>query len=526
MKTNASPTVDHQPGGQKVHRSPAAFRFILGILLLFLAATTVAGQSVYVIPIQGDIEPSTAVFVRRQATEAINAGAGYIIFDIDTFGGRVDSALRISSFIGSIKNATTVAYVRSGPDSMGVSWSAGALIAMSCSRLYMAPGTSIGAAAPVVPGADGQMEGAGEKSVSAVRSQMAALAEKNGYPPAIALAMVDADVQLYEAYLDGELQLMILADLEVAEKTMPDRIQRGKEVSAKGKLLSLTAGEAERYGLSSGSAPDLEAVMASLGAQGPAIELVPSLTDSVVVFVTSGAIQSILILIGLVAIFIEINSPGFGIPGTVALIAFLTLFGTNALMGTVGSLELILFILGIGLLSVEIFILPGFGVAGISGIVLIAGSLVFSMQDFVVPTLDWEWDLLGRNVLTVSVGIMSAIAAIGVLALAGPRIRLFDAITLKTTISDTAGGQTTATGGQRSTSDGQIMGTKETLVPEHHLVGRIGLAITTLRPSGRARIEGKVYSVETEGTFVEEGAALTVTAVHGSRIVVTPVSAS
>ncbi len=528
MKTNALSSVDRLDSGQNGHRSPAVFRFmrvVLGLLLVLFATTAVAAQSVYVIPIQGDIEPSTAVFVRRQATEALNAGAEYIIFDIDTFGGRVDSALRISSFIGSIKNATTVAYVRSGPDSMGVSWSAGALIAMSCSRLYMAPGTSIGAAAPVVPGADGQMEGAGEKSVSAVRSQMAALAEKNGYPPAIALAMVDADVQLYEAYIDGELQLMILADLEVAEKATPDKVRRGKEVSAKGKLLSLTAGEAERYGLSSGSTPDLDAVLAALGAQGPAVELTPSLTDSFVVFVTSGAIQSILILIGLVAIFIEINSPGFGIPGTVALIAFLVLFGTNSLMGTVGSLELILFILGIGLLSVEIFILPGFGVAGITGIVLIAGSLVFSMQDFVLPTLDWEWDLLGRNVLTVSVGIMSAIAAIGVLALAGPRIRLFDALTLKTTISDTAGGIVAPTppaapairGQDVAQPAGQGLDHSTTPVPGHPLVGRSGLAITTLRPSGRATIEG---------TFVDAGAVLTVTAVHGSRIVVTPVPAS
>jgi membrane-bound serine protease (ClpP class) len=510
---------------------------MMTFLLLILGLATAAAQSVYVIPIQGDIEPSTAVFVRRQATEAINAGAEFIIFDIDTFGGRVDSALRISSFIGSIKKARTVAFVRSGPDSLGVSWSAGALIAMSCSSLYMAPGTSIGAAAPVVAGPDGQMTGAGEKSVSAVRSQMAALAEKNGYPPAIALAMVDADVQLYEAYIAGELQLMILADLEVAEKLTPEKVQRGKEVSGKGKLLSLTAGEAERYGLSSGSAPDLEAVIADLGAKGPAIELAPSLTDSAIVFITSGAIQSLLILIGLVAIFIEINSPGFGIPGSVALIAFLTLFGTNALMGTVGSLELILFIIGIGLLTVEIFVLPGFGVAGISGIVLIAGSLVFSMQDFVLPTLDWEWDLLGRNVLTVSVGIMSAIAAIGVLALAGPRIRLFDALTLRTTIAGTAGGISPQESMGKGTASNdralgktpvviQGMDQSVTPVPAHPLVGKTGLAITTLRPSGRATIEGRIYSVETEGTFVEAGASLIVLDVHGSRIVVTPVSVS
>ena len=524
MKTQLSPSIFRSVCRQsRLHRL-VHLRLVLGILILLLAGVSAGAQSAYVIPIQGDIEPSTAVFVRRQATQALNAGAEYLIFDIDTFGGRVDSALRISSFIGSIKNATTVAYVRSGPDSMGVSWSAGALIALSCSTLYMAPGTSIGAAAPVVPGADGQMEGAGEKSVSAVRSQMAALAEKNGYPPAIALAMVDADIQLYEAFVDGELRLMILADLEAAEKATPDKISRGKEVSGKGKLLSLTAGEAERYGLSSGSAPDLDAVLAALGAEGPATELVPSITDSLVVFVTSGAIQSILILIGLVAIFIEINSPGFGIPGTVALIAFLVLFGTNALMGTVGSLELILFILGLGLLAVEIFILPGFGVAGISGIVLIAGSLVFSMQDFVLPTLDWEWDLLGRNVLTVSVGIMSAIAAIGILALAGPRIRLFDAITLKTTISGTAGGLAAAASGVGATSGEPDK--NPAAEPSHPLVGRSGQALTTLRPSGRARIDGRVYSVETEGTFVDEGASLTVTAVIGSRIVVTPVSAS
>ena len=160
-------------------------------LLVFAAAAGAAaeGSSVYVIPIKGDIEPSTAVFVRRNAEAALRAGAGILVFDIDTFGGRVDSALRISSYIGSIRGARTVAFVSSGPESMGVSWSAGALIAFSASAIYMAPGTSMGAAAPVIMSPDGQSQGAGEKTVSAVRSQMAALAEKNGHPPLLALAM-------------------------------------------------------------------------------------------------------------------------------------------------------------------------------------------------------------------------------------------------------------------------------------------------------------------------------------------------
>lgn len=487
------------------------------VLALVLAAAFASAadeaSSVYVIPIQGDIEPSTAVFVRRNAEAALRAGAKVLVFDIDTFGGRVDSALRISSYIGSIRSAKTVAYVRSGPDSMGVSWSAGALIAFSASDIYMAPGTSIGAAAPVIVSPDGQSQGAGEKTVSAVRSQMAALAEKNGHPSLLALAMVDADVELVELSVDGRTTLATAEEAAALEKSRPGAVERVRTVSAKGKLLSLTAGEAERYGLSKGTVADLDALAALLGSPGPVKELSPSGADRLVVFITSGGVQALLILIGLVALFLEINSPGFGIPGTVAIIAFFTLFGTNALMGSVGSLEIILFILGIGLLAVEIFILPGFGIAGISGILLIGSALVFSMQDFVIPTVSWEWDLLGRNVMTVVAGLLAGIAGIGVLALAGPRIRLFDRLTLKTTIQGTAGGELPEEPGSGAGSPSPA---------SSPLVGRRGTARTVLRPSGRAEIDGVSYSVETEGLFLPAGTRVRVLKVFGSRIVVGP----
>lgn len=487
------------------HNRP--YKIVL-VLIIACGFTLVAGaQNSYVIPIHGDIEPSTVVFVRGQATEALKAGARFIIFDIDTFGGRVDSALRISSFIGSVKGAQTVAYVRSGPDGMGVSWSAGALIAMSCSSLYMAPGTSIGAAAPIIAGADGSTESAGEKSVSAVRAQMAALAEKNGYPSSIALAMVDADIELYEIEENGKSRIMTSEEANIAIEAKPDSVTKIKTVSAPGKLLSLTAGDALRYGLSAGTIQDIDELVSAIGGDGPPVELKKTLADTIVIFISSAAVQSILILLGLVAIFLEINTPGFGIPGTVALIAFLTLFGSNALMGTVGSLEIILFILGLVLLTVEIFLLPGFGVAGISGIVIIAASLVLSMQDFVVPTLDWEWALLGRNVLTVTVGLLSAIVALGILALAGPRIRLFDAITLKSTISATA-------------SSVIAPASLDINTQAHPLLGLCGTALTSLRPSGRADFGGQSYSVETDGVYIETGESLKVVAVQGNRIIV------
>ncbi len=464
----------------------------------------------YVIPIHGDIEPSMAAFVRRQSDAARDAGAGFLVYDIDTFGGRVDSALQISSYIGSITDAKTVAFVRSGPGGMGVSWSAGALIAMSTAEIYMAPGTSIGAAAPVIMGAEGKAEAAGEKTVSAVRTQMAALAEKNGHPVAIALAMVDLDVELVEIEEGGKLRAVTADEAARLEKERPAAVRRGAVISPKGKLLSLTAGEAEKYGLSRGTAAALPALAAKIGAAGEAVEVRETFADRMVGIVTSAPVQGLLILVGLVALFLEISTPGFGIPGTIALICFVTLFGGNAMLGTLGSMELLLFLAGVGLLVVELFILPGFGVTGISGILLIGLALVLSMQDFVIPDVSWKWDIMSRNLLIVASGIVAGLAGIGVIALAAPKLRLFDRLTLKTVIGGTAGGP----------ADGSpAVPEAEEEIPRR-LAGKKGVAISVLRPSGRAEFEGAIYSVEADGEFIPEGSPVVVVRVRGNRITV------
>jgi membrane-bound serine protease (ClpP class) len=507
---------------KKNYKSSVLPGLFVWLLIAFPVIGTETGSAVYVVPIHGNIEPAMTALIRRHVTTALDKGAGVIIFDIDTFGGRVDSALQISSFIGSIAKAKTFAYVRSGPEGMGVSWSAGALIAMSCSAVYMAPGTSIGAAAPVLMGADGQTQPAGEKTVSALRAQMAALAEKNGHPVALALAMVDQDVELYEMEEGGKVRAVTLAEAERLEKEKPKRVVRGKIISAKGKLLSLTAGEAERYGLSAGTVSDFPALMEKLGVPGEPVILKESLADKIVGLITSSPVQGILILIGLVALFLEISTPGFGIPGTIAVICFLTIFGGNSLLGTVGSLELILFLIGVGLLAVEIFILPGFGIAGISGIALIGMSLVFSMQDFIIPGISWEWDILYRNLITVISGLFAGLMGIGILALAAPKLHFFDGLTLKTVIRGTSGGRIPEEG---ESDDDRSQDTErpDEDIPRG-LPGTKGTAVSVLRPSGRAEIGGRVYSVETEGRFVEEGTPVEVVRVRGNRIVVRPAS--
>ncbi|HSV56700.1 MAG TPA: NfeD family protein, partial [Magnetospirillaceae bacterium] len=330
------------------------------------------------------------------------------------------------------------------------------------------------------------------------------------HPTALALAMVDVDVEVVELRVDGETRVVTAEEATALEKSRPGAVERLGVVSPKGKLLSLTAGEAERYGLSSGTVTDMEALATLLGAEGRFTELMPSAADQAIMILTSGPVQTLLILIALVALFLEINSPGFGIPGTVAVVAFFTIFGANALMGQVGSLEIILFLLGMALIAVELFILPGFGVAGISGIVLIGTALILSMQDFVLPTVDWEWGLLGRNFLTVGSGLLAGIAGIGVLALAGPKIKLFERMTLKTVIEGTASG------------DPGVDSALENRESPSVLEGRSGVARTTLRPSGRAEIDGTLYSVETDGMYVPEGTTVRVVKVQGSRILVAP----
>jgi membrane-bound serine protease (ClpP class) len=492
----------------------------LAIVFVFAAFAVFAEESelkAYVIPIHGDIEPSMTTHVRRQAGNALKAGAAFLVFDIDTFGGRVDSALQISAFIGSIEGARTIAYIRSGPDGMGVSWSAGALIAMSCSAIYMAPGTSIGAAAPVIQGNEG-MESAGEKSVSAVRSQMAALAEKNGHPVPLALAMVDYDVVLVEIEEAGTVRAVLEEDALRLEKENPGRVRRGAVVSAKGKLLSLTAGEALRYGLSSGTESAYAGLLRTLGASAGMETLQPTAADSVVTFLSSGALQSILILIGLGALFVEFATPGFGIPGTIAVICFATIFGTNGMLGNLGSVEILLFLLGIALLALEIFIIPGFGVAGVSGIVLVGVALILSMQDFVIPEVSWQWDILYRNILTVITGIVAGLAGIVALALFSPKLRLFDRFTLKTVIGGTSGGPLPAAAAGTSSGDEACSAGEEFIPPG--LAGQRGTAVSVLRPAGRAEFGGVEYSVEADGTFIPAGTPLVVVRVRGSRITV------
>jgi membrane-bound serine protease (ClpP class) len=259
----------------------------------------------------------------------------------------------------------------------------------------------------------------------------------------------------------------------------------------------------ERYGVSSGSPADFPELYEELGiGEERVVELAPDAADSLVSVLTGGGFTSLLILVGLVALFLEITSPGFGIPGSVAIIAFSLLFTANFMLGRVGSLELLLFMAGLVLLLLEVFIIPGFGVAGIGGLALLVISLVLSMQGFVVPEFDWQWDRLNRNVLLVLGNTVGAFLVFGLFAYLFGRTNMFSRLKLADT-QDSSAGFTVQTNEVRD-----------------RYLGKTGRAVSTLRPSGSADIDDERVSVVADGEWIEAGSNIEVVRVDGNRIIV------
>lgn len=459
------------------------------ILLISIGSLLYAGEELYVIPIHGDIEPSLIVFIRNGIKEAKKADA-HILFDINTFGGRVDTALQITTLIGSIKDKKSIAYIPADPEGLGVSWSAGALISFSCSEIYMAEGTSIGAAAPVYMTPEGT-QSAEEKTVSAVRVQMASLAEKNGYPPAVALAMVDKDIELYSITIDGLHYLKLKAELT------EEQLKEAKIFLEKGKLLTLTAKQMELYRVSKGTVSSLDDILDILGiAEEDVVQLSKTLADRVVDFLTSTAVLALLMTLGLVTLYMEITSPGFGVLGAIGLIAFTIVFIGGELLGTLDSLELLLFLVGIGLLIVEVFIIPGFGLTGIAGLIAIGVSLILSQQDFLIPKWEWQWDVFNRNVLVVFIGFISSIGLISLLMIIFPRVSIFNKLILNNSNPETIKPQ------EKSKS-----------------ITR-GITITQLRPIGKIKLGNEVLEAKSEGYVIEKDKKIVVIDRIGNRVIV------
>ncbi len=442
--------------------------YLLYALLIYLSVFMVFGVSqagsqkpiVFVASIEGVIDLGLAPFVQRVLDEATAAGAKAVILEINTFGGRVDAAVLIRDALLESK-IPTVAFINKR------AISAGALISLASGKIVMAEGSTIGAATPVQIGLPGTpAQPVEEKTVSYMRKEFRATAEQRNRPPLIAEAMVDADVEI------------------------PNLIEKSK-------LLTLTTKEALQVNIADFQANSLEAVLQSLNLADAEIYYASETwAESLVRFLTHPVISSLLMTVGILGIMLEMRVPGFGVPGALGLMSLALFFWGYGLVQLAGLEEFLLVGLGLILVGLEIFAIPGFGIAGILGIMALMGGLGLSL----IGT-GATWDSMLSALGQVSLSILLAIIATLILVRYFPRLPFGKRLILETNLQAQEGYESSP-------------------AEDHRWLGKQGLAVSDLHPSGIARFDGERVDVVSDGTFIDAGQPLQVVRIDGNRVVV------
>ena len=437
---------------------------------------------VFILPIREDIMPPLVYVVRRGVKEAMEANADVLILDMNTNGGRVDVTEEIIQIISKFKGKT-VTFVNDR------AFSAGAFIAVATQKIYMAPQSVIGAAAPIMlsPGGTGveKMPDTVEvKMTSAVRAMVRAQAEKNGYNIDVIEAMIDKTKSLT---IDGQL-----LNKEGDILTLTDR-QAAKEYGNPPKPL-----------LSSGTVESLDALLAELGyAEAQRVEIKPTGAETLGIWIN--AISPILLIIGIVGLYIEFKTPGFGLPGIIGIAAFVIYFVGGSVAGLSGAGWVLVFGVGLILVALEIFVFPATFIAGITGGALMLIALVMGMVDTypgepVLPTLPQ----LESPLRNMSAAIAIAFVCGVILARFLPKTALFGQL-----VSQTASG-VSSVAALETQQAGRI--------------GKTGVAIAPLCPGGKAQFDDQLLDVITRGEMVERGRPVRIIGHTGPNAVVEEIS--
>jgi len=310
------------------------------LIAMGLPGHAAPGKVVWVVPVTGPIDVGLAKFLQRTYVDADQMGVDYMLIEIDTLGGFLNSAVDISSTIRKAETPTA-AFITGG------AISAGTLIALTADKLVMMPGTTMGAAEPQLLG----MQRADEKTLSYWVGQLEAAASARGRDPKIAAAMADVDIEIPGVIAAGKL--LTLTDTRALELNMIDKV-----LSTRQEVLKFLGLEGARV-----------------------VELRPSLAETFARLVTGPHLGPILLMLGFAGLLMELFTPGLGIPGTIGLISFAIYFGGHIAAGLAGWESVLLFVLGMLLVAAEIFLVPGLGIAGVLGI----GALVTSVM-MVAPT--------------------------------------------------------------------------------------------------------------------------------------------
>ncbi len=448
------------------------------------------------ISLEGDVEPSMNVFVRRAIVEAKEHHPDYILFEINTFGGRLDAAFDIVDTILSLSSSDSVKTISVVKNK---AISAGSLIALSANELYMLNGTTIGDCAPIVQNSDGTPQIVGEKIQSPLRAKFRNLAQKNHYPELLSAAMVTPELEIYELKNKDSSLFIEASNYERFTAAEKAAWESPKVIVKSGELLTMTEKEAFALGFAKqiiSSRTELEKVLGIT----ESYEIKKHAGERFSGFV--GAISGLLLIIGFGALYMEFKTPGFGIFGVIGIVALALVFFGSAAGHIDNFLPLVLLIAGIALFVVEIFVLPGTMIFGILGIVSFIAALALTFDISSLPAFLPTITVDSSPVLSALLYILccAALALIVPFVVSKYIVPLLPegySPMLKTDLADS------------------VSPTEEVA---NILPGACGTAKTFLRPVGHAEFEGKIFDVQTSESEIEPGTLIEVVRIQDGRI--------
>ncbi len=431
---------------------------ILFILLPFFVNAQKENKRILLAEVKSNIDPRTNRYTKLLIDEAKNENYDIIVIEMDTYGGAVNDADDIRTRILDFEKPI---YVWINKDAA----SAGALISIACDSIYMSSGASIGAAT-VVTGDGAQ---APDKYQSYMRSIMRSTAEAKGRDPKIAEAMVDEDIKV-------------------------------DSISQEGKVITFSTKEAIEYGFCDAELNSVDEIMERQGIENYEItKFELGSAENIISIFLNPIVSSILILLIMGGLYFELQTPGVGFPIIASIIALILYLTPYYLNGVAENWEIVLFFLGIILIVVEVFVIPGFGIFGVSGLIISVSSLILIMLNN--DMFDFTF-VISRDIMNASLSVLISVFAFGILILFGG-LRFTNSKAFKNISLD-------------ETQDSS-MGYISNKYPDN-LVGKIGKAYTVLRPSGKIIIGEEIYDATSSGGFIEKNSKVKVVSNEGGSL--------
>ena len=462
------------------------------------------------IKFSGEIDEKLTAYFRNRFAAAKKAGVDLLIIEIDSPGGLRTQSLEMATALRDCKWAYTVATISRE------AISGGALVSIGCDEIHIAPIAMFGDVGEI--GFDPELWAwrlIEAKMESFLDLQARAIAESKGRPRDLAVAMVDKDhvvyvrpnpdnpngKQLFKAVRAGDLDKPA-APWVLVDETREDR------------FLAVTGQRAVELEIAQGNFSARADLAKEFNFELQHLQVYqPTMTDTVIYYLNKPLISGLLILIGMIALYFELSAPGIGVGGLIAGLCAVLFFWSHFLGGTAGMLEVILFLGGITFICMELFVIPGFGVAGLGGLALLFSSVVLASQDFVMPQTAAQWNQSLTTMLILLGTGCSFLAAAAFISKRVGSIPIFNRMIL-------------APPPVEADEEKPSLSPEGKPLPQAHpqiSVGDWGRADSLLRPAGRARFGGHSFDVISDGAYVDSGTQVRVVKINGNIITVSPI---